>query len=149
MSAEEIEIGTRWSANISQELESSKFGIICLTPDNLLEPWIYFEAGALAKVVEQARVVPLLFNLKPSDIQGPLTQFQATGFDKDDIFRLLKSINSAAGDEALEENRLQMAFSALWLNSKTPFEQSMSKTLPLLRRLQNRLRVSSQFLKKF
>jgi TIR domain len=114
LSSEDIEKGTRWSTSISQELETSNFGLLCLTPENLTAPWIYFEAGALAKVVKQSHVVPLLFGLAPSDIQGPLTQFQSASLEHDDMLRLLKAINVAGGDTALEESRLETAFSALW-----------------------------------
>jgi hypothetical protein len=34
---------------IADQLQSSRFGIICLTADNLSRPWINYEAGALAK----------------------------------------------------------------------------------------------------
>jgi hypothetical protein len=51
-------------------------------------------------------VVPLLFQLKPSEVQGPLAQFNTANFDRDDILRLLKSISNAAGDEGLDERRL-------------------------------------------
>jgi hypothetical protein len=114
LSSEDIEKGTRWATSISQELETSNFGLLCLTPENLTAPWIYFEAGALAKVVKQSHVVPLLFDLAPSDIQGPLTQFQSANLEHADMLRLLKAINAAGGDAALEEGRLETAFSALW-----------------------------------
>jgi hypothetical protein len=115
MSAEEIEKGTRWESNVAVELETSNFDLLCMTPENLSAPWIYFEAGALAKVVEHSRVAPILFQLRPSDIQGPLTQFQAvTLTDQDDMMRLLKSINPAAGNEARAESYLEKAFIGLW-----------------------------------
>jgi hypothetical protein len=114
MSSEDIEKGTGWATSISQELEASNFGLICLTPENLSAPWIYFEAGALAKVVKQSHVVPLILALAPSDIQGPLTQFQSASLEHADMLRLLKAINAAGADAALEESRLETAFSALW-----------------------------------
>jgi hypothetical protein len=36
----DIEKGTRWSTDIANELESSNAGIICLTKDNINNPWI-------------------------------------------------------------------------------------------------------------
>ncbi len=114
MSAESIDKGTRWASSISGELEGTSVGIVVLTPDNLSAPWIYFESGALAKVVGDARLAPLLCGLKPSDVGTPLSQFQVTVFNKDDVLRLLKSINSCAGDEALPEGRLEKMHNALW-----------------------------------
>src|SRR5437016_4734535 len=57
MSNDDIPTGARWLHSISSELESSDFGILCLTPENLRAPWINFEAGALSKKVDNSRVV--------------------------------------------------------------------------------------------
>ena len=99
----EIDKGARWSADIAQELEESSFGIVCITKDNMSELWINFEAGALSKTFGASRVCPFLFNVKHSELKGPLVQFQATKNEKADIFKLILSINNAL----LEENRLE------------------------------------------
>lgn len=114
MSSESIDKGTRWASSISNELEGSSIGILVLTPDNTEAPWIHFEAGALAKVVGDSKLAPLLFGLKPSDIGSPLSQFQVTLFTKSDVLKLLKSINAESGDEALPESRLSKMHDALW-----------------------------------
>jgi hypothetical protein len=114
MSTEEIEKGMRWFSSIATELENCNFGLVCLTPENLTAPWIHFEAGALAKAIDHSRVVPLLFQLKPSEVQGPLAQFNIANFERDDVKRLLKSISNAAGDEGLDERRLETTFAAFW-----------------------------------
>lgn len=71
MSEEDVGSGTRWRGSLVSELATTEFGIICLTPDNLTAPWLHFEAGALSKL-PKARVSPVLYQLKPSDIRGPL-----------------------------------------------------------------------------
>ena len=58
MSEEDIESGGRWNDQIAAELEQADYGIICLTSKNLDRPWLLFEAGALAKRFDAARVVP-------------------------------------------------------------------------------------------
>src|SRR4051794_23703691 len=45
----ELEKGIYWFSQIMHELERSKVGIICLTPENLHSTWLHFEAGALAR----------------------------------------------------------------------------------------------------
>ena len=40
--------------------------------------------------------------------------FQATGLEKSEMIRLVKTINKASSDEALEESRLERAFDGLW-----------------------------------
>ena len=47
MSSEDIDKGQRWGLRLSEQLENTKVGIICLTRENLKAPWILFEAGAL------------------------------------------------------------------------------------------------------
>jgi hypothetical protein len=67
---------------VAKELEASSFGIICVTRENVQTPWVLFEAGALAKSLEGARVIPLLLDLDFRDITGPLAQFQAKKVEK-------------------------------------------------------------------
>src|SRR5436305_948866 len=66
VSSEDIAKGGRWSSDLAKELETSKFGVICVTRENWNLPWINFEAGALSKELDQAGVSPLLFDVKPS-----------------------------------------------------------------------------------
>ena len=60
------------------------FGIICVTEVNQENPWLNFEAGALAKTLNQSRVCPYLIGMRPSDLKGPLSQFQSIHADKND-----------------------------------------------------------------
>ncbi|MBZ8140885.1 hypothetical protein CLD22_13355 [Rubrivivax gelatinosus] len=113
-SPEDIEKGTKWSSEISKELENSNIGIICLTRDNTEKPWILFEAGALSKSLERSRVCTLLFDVDPSDVKGPLTSFQGTRFAQEDFKRLFISINAAAGDSRLEPQVLDSVFEMWW-----------------------------------
>lgn len=110
----DIDKGQRWGAEISKKLESSKVGIIILTPSNLNAPWLMFEAGALSKSFENASVCPLLFNVSPADIKGPLLQFQCSTFGENEVFKLLMSINSNLGDNKLEDKTLRSTFDVFW-----------------------------------
>lgn len=114
VSSEDIDKGARWSSDIGEELEKSSFGIICVTEDNLNAPWLHFESGALSKKINQSFVCPLLFNLKKSDLKGPLVQFQMTVCEKEDIYKLLQTINTACGDAGLSEDRLKTSFDVWW-----------------------------------
>jgi len=113
VSAEDIDKGSRWASDISKELDDSSFGIICLTKNNMNAPWINFEAGALSKKVDKSKVSPFLFNIKPSEVTGPILQFQHTNSnDKDDVLRLMQSINKQAA--FLSPERLEVAFEHWW-----------------------------------
>jgi len=110
VSSEDIDKGARWSTDIAKELEDSAFGIICVTKQNLKAPWLTFEAGALSKKLEKSFVSPFLFNMKRAEIDGPILQFQSTINEKEDIKKLLKTINKACLKDKLTDERLEIAF---------------------------------------
>jgi hypothetical protein len=61
MSDKDIESGTVSIEEIVRNLDDVKVGILCPTPENLAEPWINFEAGALLKTPDaKARVCTYL-----------------------------------------------------------------------------------------
>lgn len=112
----DIDKGRRWNSEIANQLEESKFGIICLTKDNLESNWIHFEAGALSKT-KDAYVWTLLLDIKPADVQPPLGSFQHTTRTKDDIRKLVHTINSALqedGEKAPPESLINNLFDKLW-----------------------------------
>lgn len=115
MSAKDIFLGEMWNNNIRNNLEESVFGLIFVTPNNINSPWINYEAGALAKTLD-SKVVPVLYNADVMILnEGPLKQFQsAKSLGKDDIYSLLKSINSTNEDGKLDEPRLEKAFDVWW-----------------------------------
>jgi len=116
ISSNDIAPGARWNAAVAKALSESKAGIICLTPENMASPWILFEAGALAKTVgNDTLVCPYaLFDLRLSDVAGPLGQFQALKADKDGTRRLVGVLNKALGRGRIDEQQLNYAFKALW-----------------------------------
>ncbi|HEX8131103.1 MAG TPA: TIR domain-containing protein [Pyrinomonadaceae bacterium] len=126
--SQDIDKGLRWGAEIADRLERSKVGIICLTKSNLGARWIHFEAGALSKT-KDAYVCTLLLDIKPSDVEQPLAQFQHTTTEKEDIFQLLSTINLAvqkSGEKALAEPILREIFETYWPRLKDAFEKSAS-----------------------
>lgn len=110
VSSEDIDKGARWSTDIAKELEDSTFGILCVTKDNIEAPWLSFEAGALSKTMEKSFVTPFLFDIKRSDVQGPILQFQSTIFEKDDIKKMVKTLNKACGEAGISDVRLDKSF---------------------------------------
>jgi hypothetical protein len=124
VSSEDIDKGTRWSSDIAGELAESSFGILCVTKENLVAPWIHFEAGALSKSLEKTNVVPFLYGVKRSEVQGPLLQFQSTIFEKDDIHKLLKSLNQRLPEpERLKDEALAKSFDKWWPDLHSTFNK--------------------------
>lgn len=110
VSSEDIDKGARWSTDIAKELEDSTFGILCVTKENLHAPWLSFEAGALSKTMDKSFVTPFLFDIKRSEVNGPILQFQSTIFEKDDIKKLIHTLNKACGESGISEAMLDRAF---------------------------------------
>lgn len=112
--------GQRWSEQLKAELDETAFGIICLTPCNLSEPWLNFEAGAISKAMEQTSVSPLLINVEPNQVSGPLQQFQFTRYEKEDVFGLLRSINAKTEPNLqLTQELLRLEFDQWWPTLET------------------------------
>ena len=114
ISTEDIAKGQRWNAEISKALDQTSEGIFCVTRENVHEPWLNFEAGAIAKSIDEALVRPLLIDVAPHEITGPLAQFQATILTKeDDMRRLFESLNRSC-PEPLKDELLGRAFNRTW-----------------------------------
>jgi hypothetical protein len=128
LSSEDIEKGSRSQDEIAKVLKGSRFGIICLTPENRDRPWVLFEAGALSKTFDdRTRVCTyLLGGLEPQDVTQPLGLFQATRAEKEDTRKLLHTINAAVSDEPLPEENLNELFDAMW----PKLEEALSKLPP-------------------
>ena len=114
MSSEDLRKGGRWVADLTDELEKDSYGILCLTPSNLLAPWVLFEAGALSKSVGDSHVAPFLVGVKPSELPPPLTQFNAVHSTKDDFKKLVRAINDSVATEVVAQERIDKAVDACW-----------------------------------
>jgi hypothetical protein len=126
MSPSEINKGGHWIKELELGLKRSKVGIICLAQDNLESPWLHFEAGAISKTIEGTLVCPFLIDLDPSDLRGPLAQFQSTKPEMEDIKRLIYTINNASGNIALADKDVDKSFRNRW--------PRLDKTLKQLKR---------------
>lgn len=125
-SPEDIEKGSNWDVQISSELSQCKYGIICLTNDNISAPWINFEAGALAKELD-SHISALMVNIKPSDIKGPLARYQSTKLEKTDFFQLINNIN-ALQEKPLDASVLQNIFDSLWGKMEAEFNRAVQQS---------------------
>jgi hypothetical protein len=96
-STEDIRAGQRWNNEINASLEATDFGILCVTRENLRSPWLNFEAGALAKRLNNdSRVVPVTLGFSPSALEEPLRQFNGVTADELGMQRLVESVAESA-----------------------------------------------------
>lgn len=110
---DDVAKGQRWAADIAESLHSSQFGLFCLTAENLTAPWLLFEAGAVSKDSRNGKVCPLLFGVDTAQLAGPLLQFQATPYSRDEVFKFMKAVNADTKDP-LDEIQLTRAFNRCW-----------------------------------
>ncbi|KUI26050.1 hypothetical protein AU195_13780 [Mycobacterium sp. IS-1496] len=119
LSSSSIEKGSRWGAQLTAGLTGSGFGLVVLTRENLSSPWMTFEAGALSEGLSNGRVCPVLVDVEPGDVAGPLAEFQGCRITKPDMFKLIGSMNRASGEGSIEPNRLARLFEAMWPDLET------------------------------
>lgn len=116
----DIEKGTRWQGEISRELEESNYGIVCLTGQNLHSQWLAFEAGALSKQLG-GRVATILFGVGHAEVQPPLSMFQGTLFNEQDMRQLVIAMNAAAPvEQRREDGQIEVLFQILWPKLRDP-----------------------------
>ncbi len=128
MSESDIDIGSRWGQNLDKELEKAHFGILCLTPESMSSTWIHYEAGALSKFVDKSRVCPYLLGLQPTDIKGPLVNFQMAKANKEDTFKLVQAINRTTSDRPLSDERIYAIFEKFWPDLETALADIPTET---------------------
>ena len=113
ISTEDIEPGRKWRDSIENGLEETYFGMLFLTPENLESRWIYYEAGSLSKGKNDSHVIPMLYQLDAGKLQEPLSAFQSMSLEKDNMLRVVKTINKKMA-EVTDELLLEEIFDNWW-----------------------------------
>ena len=126
ISSKDIDKGSLWFNEISDQLKDTKVGIVCLTKQNKDNPWILFESGALAKGLSANRVCTFLIDLIPADLSNPLAQFNHTLPDKDGMKGLLTTINAELGEKTLEDRILDQVFETYWPQFQEKFMKALA-----------------------
>jgi hypothetical protein len=126
-SSSDIEKGSRWNSDLQSQLQACDVGIFCVTYNNANSPWMLFEAGAIAKKLEESKVCTALFGVEPADITGPLSMFQHTRFEKGDFKRLITTINHAAAENQLDAVILKNTFEAFWPGLEAELKNILEK----------------------
>ena len=80
--------------------------------------------------MEKAAVSPFLFDIKRSEVSGSILQFQSTVLEKEDIKKLMFSLNKACGAETLSDERLEKAFT-VWYPTLEEQLNALFRTRPL------------------
>lgn len=128
ISTRDLDRGALWFSEINDQLKDTSVGIICLTQENRVRPWILFEAGALAKGLSTARVCTLLIDLEPKDVEDPLAQFNHTHPTKESMFNLVRTLNTALGVNGLDPRVLAQVFETYWPKFDNEFKNIVANT---------------------
>lgn len=96
VSSRDLSKGSVWSTELSKALSEAQFGVVVVTPSNVVSPWIHFESGAMFKGLTQSRVVPLTIDVPRNALTDtPLAIFQAVSAERDKIRELFDQIYTA------------------------------------------------------
>jgi hypothetical protein len=142
-SEQHIPSGDYWLRNLVQRLREARFGILVLTPTNLYEPWMLFEAGAL-KLLENHPCCPVLFGVdKRALSEHPLSTLQCVTFEPEEFGRLVAEMGAVFKKSARDVDRrlnekwpaLAAAIADLMLEAEDPRVAPREKLPPTLQRL--------------
>jgi len=108
----DIAKGDSWRNLLQDSASQAELAIVFVTSENIEKPWLNYEMGFLIEKLKY--VIPLLVDLKPSDLKGPLSQFQACTVSKDEIYKLVKQIHKLGYKKKIETSLLNELFNKHW-----------------------------------
>lgn len=127
VSTRDIPSGRKWFEEVSHTTNKYKYGLFCLTPDNPDSKWINFEAGALSSNSEASHIAGLLLqDLSPSQITGPLSQFQHVKLCAEGMRKLLGDMNAIVESGSLSEQILSNVFERYWPEFEVQYRQILA-----------------------
>lgn len=127
ISTKHIGRGALWFTEVADQLQNTTIGIICLTKENLHKPWILFEAGSLARGLTSSRVCTFLVDLQPTDIEPPLSQFNHTLPNKENMRALIDTLNESLKEHRLRDDILDTVFETYWPKFETELDAILVK----------------------
>ena len=137
MSTRDIDRGAIWLTEIMDQLKDTEVGIVCLTQENKNRPWVLFEAGALVKGLTSNRVCTLLIDLRPTDVEDPLAQFNHTLPTKEGMLSFIRTLNARLGEAGLDERALERSFTTFWPQFEQDFHAAIESN-PVTETLESR-----------
>jgi hypothetical protein len=105
------------------QLNKTKVCIVCVTPENVTSPWLYYEAGVVASKLGATAVCPYLVGVQAKLVNGtPLGLYQCTQADKADTLKLIRDLSRVLA-EPHDTNLLEGNFQAKWPQLKRRIEK--------------------------
>lgn len=127
----DIAAGQLWLSEVHKNLADSVFGIGLINKDNVHSPWVHYEAGAIAAVLNRNRFVPLLCGIHPTEIGGsPLVHLQSKSLTEEGLAALANSINEVLLDYKLSDRQIEKAAQRVWQDFKARIEELENLSAP-------------------
>lgn len=95
-----ISAGDRSLNVVHEELNDAVAGILMVTAENQRNPWLNFEAGALARQVSDSKryVIPLFLQADSlADLKLPIGDFHAVLLDEEGVTKMFESLGLVSG----------------------------------------------------
>ena len=101
LSSKDIKAGKEWRRELGKQIRNAKVGIVFITAENMREPWILFESGALA-IAKRRILVTYMVSGSPDNLPSPLSAFQWINSDKEGAGKIYQLLEDELGDPSME-----------------------------------------------
>ncbi len=105
--------------------------MVCLDPSNILNRWLQFEAGAIAKTLPSDKIRLVRLGLHSENVQGPLSQFDSISTDKADVFSLLELIRTSIEQFTISHLELRANLDINWSDFETKLAKMDFESIPV------------------
>jgi len=122
LSSEDIDKGTIWFTEILDELGKCHCGVVCVTEENHLAPWIHFEAGGMIKGLGKSKVATILLDIEYGQLKQPLNQFNGLRPNRVGAYHLIKSFNKLS-DRPIKEHVVERTFDKFWSELEAAYKE--------------------------
>jgi hypothetical protein len=112
--SEDIQPGSYWNTVLLSELSTANICLVCVTPENKDSRWLNFEAGAIARSIDEAKVVPVLHQISVRELGYPLALFQCRQLDETGMLGIVRTLAQFDNRSAMQESVLLDAFNDTW-----------------------------------
>lgn len=121
--SEDIPGGRDSLKEISDALKQARYGILCITADNLSNPWIIYEASALYNSGIDVCPYVIELDILKRTLPAPLRNLQAKMADLEGTLQLVLNINKALGSPVADVDTLKKAVRSKWKRLEKQFER--------------------------
>jgi hypothetical protein len=118
MSESDIPAGSVWARELADRLAGIRFGLVCVTKQNVDSAWMLFESGALSNRLvdglEKGLVCPYLIDVDREALPSPLSQFQPKRANRAGTWDVVRALSDALAVGAVPGDDLERRFLDGW-----------------------------------